>query len=196
MREIITRWTTPAGSGFLNVMYFNSVVPIADQRAALGVLWEAMEPILATSIEWRVDDSGRVLDPGTGEVVSDWVEPTSQTGSGGDVTGGVVPDAAQILLQWSTPVRRDGRRVRGRTFVPGLGGDELSAGNMSAGAQAVASAAVLAFLAEDSGFGVWSRPRAADPAHVPPVTARAGLFVDVDGASVWPELAVQRGRRK
>lgn len=85
MREIITRWTTPAGSGFLNVMYFNSVVPVADQRAALGVLWEAMEPVLSTSVEWRVDDSGRVLDPGTGEVVADWVEPTSQTGSGGDV---------------------------------------------------------------------------------------------------------------
>ena len=42
VREIITDWTTPAGGGFVSVMYFDPTILVETQRAALGSLWSAI----------------------------------------------------------------------------------------------------------------------------------------------------------
>jgi hypothetical protein len=183
LQEIITEWTTPSGGGHLSIMYFNAVDPIADNRADLAAFLGSIDGDLSDSVSWAIRQEGRVIDPADGVATEFWTDPTSYTGTG-SVSVGPVPDAAQVLIRWQTDSVVRGRRVQGRTFIPGLPQNLVVGGNVASLVQAEFADAAATF-AGSSLLNVWSRPTDTEP----------GSQHDVVGGSCWSEMAVQRGRR-
>lgn len=183
-REIITRWTTLAGGSFVTVMHFVPANSVATQRAAIRTWLLSALAACASTTSATVATEGRDLSDTTGEVVGFWNDGTAQTASG-TITG-QAPDAAQGLVRWRTSTVVNGRRLQGRTFIPGIGASAVSAGNLSSSAQASLIGGTTALLDPVAvGFQIWHRP----------VNGAGGQVSIVTERSAWSELAVQRGRR-
>jgi len=183
-REILVDWTTPSGSDHRSVLMFNTVSTPADQRSAIYTFLSTIKSQLEDSTSFTVETAGRELDDATGALVGVWSEGTSYTGVG-VVSGQVVADATQALMQWRTDHIVGGRFLQGRTYIPGLSASHLSNGNLSSTAITAWTAAGQALIDDAVGFGVWHRP----------VLGAGGVFWAADTASVWGELAVLRKRR-
>lgn len=183
-REILVDWTTPAGTGFRTVTYWDQSLSVSPQRDALGALFGSIDNLIDSNTVWTVETSGRQVDDSTGTLTGVWSEASAETGAG-TVAGQCVPDAAQILLRWNTTDIAGGRFVKGRSFVPGLSTASVTEGNLSAAAVTAFQTAVNTFIAANVGFGIWHRP----------VNSAGGSFHDVVTGSVWPEFAVLRRRR-
>lgn len=184
MFEVITEWSTAGSPGGLSVMYFDELATISTIRTNLGTLWGSIDNQLTTSTTWTVRTSGRVLNPANGQLTGDWSDATVYTGSGG-LGGSGVANATQILLRWRTSTIANGRRILGRTFVPGMGAGLLANGEIAETSRAAMAAAADAFQTGMTSFVIWSRPQ----------TGRAGQTATVTGADCWGELATQRRRR-
>lgn len=184
MHEVITRWDVVNGGGGLTIMYFDDTVDIASVRSRLATFWGVVDGALATGTSWFIETSGKEIAATSGQLTGFWDEPTVYTGTGA-VSGGVVPNASQVLIQWLTSSIVAGRRVRGRTFVPGLATTNVSNGELGGGATATILGAATAFANGDAGLVVWHRPS----------NTSVGSEHPVNSAGVWDELAVQRARR-
>lgn len=185
MREILTDITTSSGGGKVAVMYFDDSLPADPQTAAVLALWNGVRPQVDGSVTFAVRNQGRLMDEATGQVTGFWsgVGYAPVTGSG---TGQSVADATQVLVQWRTGVVRNGREVRGRTFIPGLNAVNLDNGNIGEAYRAAIELEADEFLTSTGiGFGIWSRPK----------PGSAGALIQVTSVSVWKELAVLRRRR-
>lgn len=182
-REILVNWTGPSGSS-VTVTNWSDAVPVEGQRALLGTFLSDLSANLSAQYSWTVAIEGAEFAAATGTNTGYWADGTPFTGVG-ESSGQPVADATQVLLRWRTSGVVAGRRVLGRTFIPGYLALGLTAGNINPGALAVLQATVDAFVLEDLGFSVYSRP----------TDARPGSMHVVDSGSVWNELAVLRRRR-
>lgn len=186
LNEVITTWATDAGGGFKSVMYFlASGGTINAQRQSVHTLWETVETELNTSTVYSQEQEGRIIEAETGTLQGLWTDGEAFGGFGTDAAE-PVPDASQVLMRWNTNTVIGGRFLRGRTFVPGLGVDNVTNGNVSAGSITLFSGAMNTFVATGLGFCIWHRP----------TLGAGGGFAEVSGSSVWNELAVLRRRRK
>lgn len=184
-REQLVTWTTPAGSNFVSVLFYDSALGVvADERAALDVFLTAVSELLGTNIDWVIEPTGRILDDSTGGLTGFWSEPTVHQGSGTAVSGAIVPDASQILLRWRTSTVTSGRLLQGRTYIPGLWASAVDDGEIDAEAFADLTSFVNTFV-PTSGLVIWHRPTGGS----------GGSTADVTSGSVWNELAVLRNRR-
>lgn len=184
MREVITDWSSPGSPGGLSVMYFDDTATITLIRTSLAAMWNIIDNYQGAGTTWNIRQEGRVLDPTTGTLTGSWAEGTAQTATAA-LAGGVVPNAAQVLLRWNTTAIVNGRAVKGRTYVPGLQAGQLTNGELLAATRTSIGSAIAAFQGAGNGFGVWHRP----------VTGSGGSFHLSNTGSVWSELAVQRKRR-
>jgi hypothetical protein len=184
IREILTEWTLPSGSGHLTVMYFPTGPTIADQRTALHTFWTAVKAVQATGAVYNIQTVGRVLDDATGTLTGSWSEASVKNGAGG-AGAASVPDAAQALVQWRCGTIVNGRFVRGRTFIPALGQAQTSNGNLAPGAKTVILNAAAALAASASGISVWHRP----------IAGSGGSIHAPGSVTVWDEFATLRRRR-
>lgn len=186
LNEIITNWQTPAGGGFVAVMYFeDGVAPINDQRQAVHTLWESIEGELVNEVLYFQDQAGRQVDETTGTLVGQWTD-SEAFGGAGTSSGEAVADATQALIRWRTEAVVGGRFLQGRTFVPGLAVENLVNGNLSAASQSTFNGALATFIAGADGFGIWHRP----------VLGAGGVHHEATTGSMWSELAVLRRRRQ
>lgn len=183
MREILTDWTLASGGGHVSVQYFDPTILIETQRAAIDNMYNALVDQFATTTAWSVRSEGRVIDPLTGEATGFWSDVADLSGSG---VGPLQPwaDTNQALVRWRTDTIVRGRRLQGRTFIPGFGSGAVAGGNLPSALQTAIFAAADV-MREDAGLLVWSRPTATDP----------GVASLTSSCSVWSEIAVQRGRR-
>lgn len=184
MREIIVDWTVLGAAPGVSVTYWDAAKPVAGQRDALHDYLTACAPRLASAAQWRIRTEGRELDASTGTLVGFWNDSTSFAGTGSGV-GATGADATQVIAGWLTDTVIDGRRLQGRTFLPGLIQTSITAGNLATAAQTVFQNAGDALVASDLGLSVWHRPKGGS----------LGLRVDVTSAKVPTMLGVQRGRR-
>jgi len=182
--EILVDWTTPSGSDHRSVMMFGLVSTPAEQRDALSDFLNTIKSQLEDSTSFTIETAGRELDDATGALTGVWSEATSYTGVG-VVSGQVVADATQGLMQWRTDHIVNGRFLQGRTFIPGLSASHLSNGNLSSTAITAWTGAGQALIDAAVQFGVWHRP----------VLGSGGVFWAADTAACWGELAVLRRRR-
>lgn len=183
MREIITDWTLASGGGHVTVQYFDPTILLDVQRAAIDQMYTALADQFATTTGWSVRTEGRVVDPITGETTGFWADGTVLDGSG---IGPLQPwaDANNALVQWRTDTVVRGRRLQGRTFLPGFGSGAVSGGNLLPALQSLIITAADT-MREDAGLLVWSRP----------VDGAGGQATLASSCSVWSEIAIQRGRR-
>ena len=87
--------------------------------------------------------------------------------------------------------------MQGRTFlVPLFGSAYDSNGSiLNAYVTTIATAAEAMRTETGPAFGVWGRPRAADPDHVPPITARDGLWGPAVSSRVPDKTVILTSRR-
>ena len=183
--EVIVDWTTPAGSGFVSVLYFDSATANTVARNDVGDWLGTTDTLLSNATHWSVRPDTRLLDDATGTLVGAGTDGTIYSGTGNGASGSV-PDAAQVLIRWSTNTIINGRFLKGRTYIPGCGADLMSNGNVSSAGLTGFNTEANDFITASPTFGVWHRP----------VSGSGGQFVAADGASVWSEFAVLRGRRQ
>lgn len=184
--EVVTDWAFENSPGGNTVMYFTEgSADISFLRASLETMYESVADRLDSLTRYTIRTSGNVKDSATGLLTDAWADGEARTGLGTAV-GEPVPNASQVLLQWRTEAIVSGRRLRGRTFIPGLTSLAVVSGHLGSTALADFTDAAEQFVEDCAGqFVVWHRPVGGAGGSVAPVTT----------ASVWNELAVQRGRR-
>ena len=185
LNEILVDWTTPAGTRGRSVLYANAAGgSVSSQRSALNTFLAAYIPYCANTVQYAIETTGRVLVAETGQVTGEWSEPTVRAGVGTQ-TAGPVPDVAQVLVRWRSGLFVNGRRLQGRTFLPGLSRGNVEGGNVAPGVVTAVNTAATAFANALVGFSVWGRPQ----------PSRAGTFSSIVSGSCWTEMATQRRRR-
>lgn len=177
-----------ADPGFWDGGIIGNGAQVAAQAASERVADAFFELLMDLPEGVRVSTESEVelLDSDSGEILGAIeVEPRATTvtySSGGysAATGGVV--------NWRTNDYRNGRRIRGRTFVVPLNGNAYEEdGTLSSSARGNLQdfAAAIIGGGDAPEFGVWSRP----------INGSGGVFATVVSAQVPDMAAVLRSRR-
>lgn len=183
MLEVVVEWSTPAGGGFVSVLNFGGVTTAAVAHQDVQDFLLATNSQRSDQVAWTVRQESRVIDPATGQI-TDFVNGPGLLNGVGETSGQPVSDATQVLQRWRTADVKNGRRVQGRTFLPGLPSVSLTGGNLNPGALAVFQDAAEDLVLTGN-LVVWSRP----------VDGAGGSEHEVISTSTWDELAVLRQRR-
>lgn len=158
-----------------------------ESRSRVVGLWNAINTELPNDVTLRTDPEVAVIDEATGMTTGFITIDTPATPStGGDSTG--YSAASGAVINWLTAGVRNGRRVRGRTFIVPLGGGAYqSDGTLTADALDALQAGAESIIGDafDSGFGVWSRP----------ANGSGGLFFEANGHRILDRVSVLRSRR-
>lgn len=183
MLRVRTSFSGPSGTPWLSTFYFSgndSQSGATDANNAVGAFWSAVDNFMRTGITWGT--LAQVDELTAAGVLVGGYPVTPATGAGGDAATGQLPSAVQALVTWDTGAFVGGRRIKGRTFIPGL----TEAQNFSNSLEATFSAALttaattLNALASPE-LSVWSKTNNA--------------VITVSAAQVSPKWAVLRSRR-
>lgn len=195
--RVRTVFTGVAGSPYYSNLYFLGLAIGADAQAAVDnvdVFWTSLASVMNIGLVGEIEAEVPVLDDTTGEIVSVFtttggvVDPTSADGA--------LPWATQGLVRLATSGFIEGRRVRGRINIPGLGEASSDGGAPGTSIKASMQAAIDGLVdATDSTLVVWSRPKPVVPPTDPPTYDRLGSSYVVTSASVWDKWAQLRSRR-
>lgn len=178
-------WTgTGITGGGVSTHYFGGVgQSVADQAGIdLAAFWTAIvDAAVAGSALARIETSADQIDENTGKITDQFSisPPSIPTAS----STGITSPATQILVNWGTATFVNGRRLRGRTFVPSVKASVVTASGELNGSVRTTVAEAAEDLSGDvtSLLQVWSRTH---------LTAAKTITTDVPN-----ELAVLRSRR-
>jgi hypothetical protein len=186
MYEVLTRWSgSNAADSMVTVMNFTDAVPISDIRGTLADFWTTVSNQLSASTTWSIDESGREFDAASGQTTGLWSDPAAKSGAGSVTGDGPVSNASMMLLQWRTGLYRNGRELRGRSFIPGLAVNRLTGGEVSNATRAAIQTSLNSNIIANGYLEIWSRPKGGSP----------GTSATVVAGTIWNEMAVLRGRR-
>lgn len=190
IHRVIAQWSGFAGApGYSNFFFTGDGGSDAATESRLRVIsfFNELQSILPEDVRFTVQNEVAVVDEQTGMVDSFLNVGTPGSGSAGGNGSGPYSAASGAVVTWNTAGVRNGRRVRGRTFVVPLANSAyqsdgtlgtVALGNLNDAAEAMVGTGF------DSGFGVWSRPRNG-----------SGAFYEVNGHRVVDKVAVLRSRR-
>ena len=195
--KVSSKWTGFSGApGYSNFFFQNNfgTAPSTDERqkaiAATDSFWMAVLPLLPNTVTITVQSDVEVIEETTGMLIDVMSGPalTSRVGTGGV---GAYSGASGAVLTWRTNGVRNGRRVRGRTFlVPLAIGAYQNDGTLADTARTTLGTAANSLITPAAGtppFNVWARPSAKG--------ASDGNSYEVVGSSVPDMAAVLRSRR-
>lgn len=180
-----TVWTGVAGAPYYTNLYFDGVTDSASAAAALDGWGDFIDTFKSNFVAGMIaniegdllqyDDTSGTL---TGSVAT--------TGRSITCTGGgtLLPRQAQLLVQWRTGIVVAGRRLRGRTFLPGQQETLNDAGGVPS------SALVSSMQAGLQGF--IDLPA---PPHMVVWSRTHGVSSNALQATVWNQWANLRSRR-
>lgn len=186
-----------AGTPWYSNLYFmddggTSVAPQAV--AAVGTFWTTMAAAISNNVTGTVQGEVARINEVDGQLTG--VENVTPVAFAGGNTDDELPWQTQLLGRTFTAGFVNGRRVRGRIFIPGMVENNNAVGVPVASLQTSLQNALNALIAEPNTIlAVWARPFAGDPAAVPPKPARLGTKYAVVTASVSPIWSVLRSRR-
>lgn len=184
--EIKTFWSAENSPGGESIMYFRDGTATLDfLRQSINVMYTSVATRFDSLTTWSVAQSGNIVDEATGTLVDEWSSGNDYSGNG-SASGQPVPNEAQLLIRWNPQVIIGGRRLKGRTYVPGLSSLAMDAGHVSSAVVGDFQAAAEQFIDDcATQFVTWRRP----------VEGAGGASASVITASIWNEWAVQRRRR-
>jgi hypothetical protein len=168
--------------------------PSGTQAAvnAVRVFWDALGGYLPDELKLTVNPVIDVYDQATGQLTASYVAGTAPAQVTGRATGSYAGGVG-FKVVWNTGQIRNGRRVKGSTFVVpgasnafGLTGTVLPA--VVVAVNAAAAQLISGLNAGGTPLAVWSRPR-----DTPSV--RAGYSTEVTQGSTSSKSAIMRGRR-
>jgi hypothetical protein len=184
IRQVAVVWSGIGGSPYYSQFHFEHQAGAATASAvAVKNFLQALASNLAAGMTAQVQDEQNVIDTSTGKIVS--VEAgTHQSSTAFIGTGDPLPFATQVLLRLSTAQFNDGRRLRGRMFIPGNLEAVCQAGALAPASFTTYNTPAQALLTASSSSGKWA------------VWSKRHLgWASVDSVTVWDQFAILRKRR-
>ena len=154
LQRVVITWTGGTGLPGVNVVYGDTSVPsvVTDMLD----FFDAIKGLIPSSVTVNVPSNGDLIDDATGTLSGSW------SGSeGGSVTGtsGVSYGAGVgVAIQWNTNGIRNGRRVRGRTFVAPLTSDIFQNDGTIGSTPRTTLQTAASAVATAGHLTIWSRP--------------------------------------
>lgn len=188
--RVTAQWTGfTGGPGYSNFHFggFESPEAALPSFNAARAFCVALLPLMPSGTTVSLDPEVAVIDTTSGQV-EDYVSttPASTGASGGTTAPYAGPTGA--VVNWLTNGVRNGRRVRGRTFVVPLSSAAFdSQGTLTSSVLTTIRTAATALVDSSTApdFGVYSRP----------VNGAGGAFYAATAARVPDLAAVLRSRR-
>lgn len=181
LQRIRTVFTGVAGTPWYSNMYMQgNADTVSGAGGHVADFWSTIDLYILNDVTWTVESEVAIINDATGQVteVADWAGATG-VGESSDVP---LPFATQGLINWNTGVFRNGRQVRGKTFVPGLVQSANAEGNLNAAVRSLIAGAAAELITDRNGtFAVYS-----------PTGATSVL---ISSANVPSKFAVMRSRR-
>jgi hypothetical protein len=183
MIRIRVAWVGMSGGPSLTTHFFvgdDNQAAATEARNLVNAFWGVVDNNISSTLSWSIDTTAIVMT--AAGVITNAFPVAAGTGQGSDTTE-KLPDANQGLIRWETGTFINGRRLRGRTFVPGLTEGWVSAGQLSTTAQTNwnTAAATFAVNGTNASLAIWSRVNSSVSA--------------VDSGSAQLKIAVLRSRR-
>lgn len=177
----------------------------ATFRPALVAFWTAMVTRMPLNVKVTVENSGDLLDEGSGLNTGTWTDGAVVALEGSAIGPYSAPSGAAVT--WHTTIILNGRRVKGRTFVVPLRSefygpdgslDDTTLNVLRAAAAALVAASPGSMLIyhrpTDNVVGVPAGPGGSPPA-VPSVPGTDGQGCPVVSSTISDKAAVLRSRR-
>lgn len=190
IHRVTVTWSGfPGAPGYTNFFFTgdgSGGAAAASRSRVVGFFNEA-NVLLPIDVSFVIEGEVAVIDELTGSV-TDYIAVVSDPAPGNGGMSGGYSAASGAVVTWNTAGVVNGRRVRGRTFIVPLGGGAYqSDGSLSSTTISTLQDAATELVGNgfDSGFGIWSRPKASAP----------GTFWEVNGFRVPDMSAVLRSRR-
>lgn len=160
---------------------------------AVDALWTAMASNIANNITWTVLGEVAQINEADGKLTG--VTNGVANSGAGTSAGDMLPFTTQLLGRQFTNSFVNGRRLRGRIFLPGCTEDANTDGAPIAGIVTNFTAAMNALKTSMPNWVVWARPFEGDPTATPPKPARVGSYSLVATVATSPTWASLRSRR-
>lgn len=120
MTKIEVTWQGTAGAPFYTRLFFDSATSTAQGNLdAVRSCIQTMASRIANNLTAFYNNEVEKVDPITGQTV-DVETVTARSSTVGTASDAQLPYANQAMLRWETGTFLNGRRFRGRTFLPGL----------------------------------------------------------------------------
>lgn len=198
--RVTTRWSGfPGAPGYTNLFFRDfdtatgtggdgSTAQAQSATDRVRTFWTALRGLFPDEVRLDMNPEVDMLEDTTGQLVDSFAVTPGATilGSGTASYAGPVG----MVINWRTGGIRNGRRIRGRTFlVPVHNGVFLATGGLNPAETTGVKTAADALLAEPNSpdLGIWARPSAP--------LATDGQWSRVTGSQVPPLAAVLRSRR-
>lgn len=197
--QVTWEWDgSPGLPGFTNLFYDATTDTPTDALAAATksrLLFSGVASLLPSTITISLRPDVRVISDLDGTLLNIYTVSGPAAVVGGAAAAYSAPVGA--CVDWLTTTVHGTRRMQGRTFLVPLTGAAFDGNGSLSGTTLTAIATAAEAMRTGSGptFGVWGRPRDADPLHVPPITARAGLWGPAVSSRVPDKSVVLTSRR-
>lgn len=196
MTRVKARWSGFNGApGWTNFFFreFSSAEPtVAEANLAAGrvhAFFQNVAPALPPSVTVQVQNDVELIEETNGQLQNvHSVDPRAVIAGTNATTTYSGPTG--MVVTWRTGSIKNGRRVRGRTFlVPCSNGIYESNGTINSDILTTVQNAANALLTEPASpdLGIWTRP--SSPA------ATDGAWFDVSGATIPDMASILRSRR-
>jgi hypothetical protein len=197
MLKVTARWDGFVGApGYSNFFFVDSNPGASFDSGAMAgasaveAFFTAVKHLFPPTVNVTVQADVPLVEDSTGEI-TDYTSAGTRTAITGTAASAAYSAASGSVITWRTVGVRNGRRVRGRTFLVPLANVAYEAnGSLVAGAitsMGNATGAILNPATGTSSLGIWARPTAAG--------ASDGKWFDVMNATVPDKVAVLRSRR-
>lgn len=183
MMRIRVVMTGVAGSPYYANHYFPDGLSTdaQDQAQRVHDCYNGFATSLRTPLSIAVDTFVPTIDPATGDITGSF-DITPIAPSGCTNVNDPLPPRTQLLARWNTPTYVGGRRVQGRTFLPGLCENwNVSGGRPASEILAIAQTQFSTLTTGEDRVGVWSR--------------KNGTFNQVSGVSISTEWSTLASRK-
>lgn len=190
IHQVRSVWTGFSGAPGYTNFYFSSVIGEEAAGAAIqavNTFWGSVGLMLPSGVRVETESELTVIDEVTGTIEGYETGDVEGLAYEGNVDQGYSA-ASGAVINWGTDGVRNGRRIRGRTFIVPLGGDAYQDdGTLTSNRLSSLRSQAESLVANGAGpeFCVWSRP----------VGGSGGQFAPIVSSRVPDMAAVLRSRR-
>lgn len=119
--------------------------------------WDSLASLLPVGVTLSTLNSGDLIDIDTGALTGTWTDAGTATTTG--TASGTFALGVGAVINWRTSGIRNGRRVRGSTFIVPIADSFFdTSGTLSSSAVTALNAAPNTLITAVAGLRIWSRP--------------------------------------
>lgn len=119
LRKVLVTWNGATGLPGLSVFY---TLAADDATANLGTFFTAIKGFFPGGMSWSIPAAGDQVSDNSGQLTGGWVGGTAATVTASGTTKYAA--GTGTFVQWGTSIIVNNRRLKGRTFLAPLTGDQ------------------------------------------------------------------------